>query len=87
MNIAEGSRRMRSAGRTFLLASLGTLTLSLLCLLIPVFVPQYIQAAGNVNFLTLFCGLSFYLCAIALVLGVVLWLAGWIVEGFAQPAP
>jgi hypothetical protein len=86
MNLIEGSKRMRSAGRIVLLASLSFVTLTILLTVIPALVPQYIQIGGYFHLLFAFPGLFLNLCVIALILGAVLWIAGWIVEGFAQPA-
>jgi hypothetical protein len=75
MNISEGARRMQSAGRWIFLINFAFM----LCLFgADVLLPPYMR-----NFRLL--GIVPLLFPI-LALSAALWLAGWIVEGFAKDA-
>jgi len=78
MNAAEGARRMQTAGRwmVFTPVSLGLL---FICLS---FVIAYLPVGRNSLGFPLFAFVPLLL--LIGILGVFLWLAGWIVEGFAQ---
>jgi hypothetical protein len=73
MNVMEGARRMRRAGRWMVLIPL--LVTIFLCLL------SFIAYALNRR-------AGFIVFAVPLIpieiLGMILWLAGWIVEGFGK---
>ena len=77
MNIAEGARRMKYAGRWMVLFPLSAFLLFVCILTVTVFLPgatiRYFQAT---QLLVLPLPIAF--------IGVVLWLAGWITEGFAK---
>jgi hypothetical protein len=72
MNINEGARRMRKAGRWLIVLPLVLLTI---VSVVGCFVVRY-----NPRFALGLIPISIPL----LIPGVVLWLAGWIVEGFAK---
>jgi hypothetical protein len=78
MNIAEGARRMQTAGRwmVFVPVSLGLL---FICLLLVI---AYLPIGKNSPGFPLFAFVPLLLPIGTL--GVLLWLADWIVEGFAQ---
>jgi hypothetical protein len=82
MNIAGGARRMRRVGQYLLFAALGVFAL-LLCVL----AVALLRPSLGIGFALLDLILLPLLVAAP---GAVLWLAGWIVEGFAekdQPGP
>jgi hypothetical protein len=75
MNITEGARRMQSAGRWIFLinAAFG------LCLVgVDLLLPPYMRDFRLLGIVPLLFPI--------LVLGAALWLAGWIVDGFAKDA-
>jgi hypothetical protein len=73
MNVYEGARRMRRAGRWIVFISL--IATALLCLL------SFFAYAMNLKHGII--TLAILLLPIE-ILGGILWLAGWIVEGFAK---
>lgn len=81
MAIVEGCRRLRFAGRSigltgFSMLAVGFLTTGVICQI------QYKPAAMLVQALD---SLVFYMGGIAFVFGGLIWLGGWILEGFASP--
>jgi hypothetical protein len=78
MNSAEGARRMQTAGRwmVFIPVSMGLL---FICLALVI---AYLNSGKNSPGFSLFAFVPLLL-PIG-VIGIFLWLAGWIVEGFAQ---
>lgn len=82
MNIHEGARRMRQSGRAMVLVSLSAFVLYVLFSAAYTFLPSYLHVD---NILRIVLPLLFFLawlCALALVVGGALWVAGWILEGF-----
>ena len=80
MNVTEGAKRMMLAGRWIVAAGLLIWLLSML-----------VRASDLFNLGNLPIGVRFLLNALALSIpialaGGVLWLAGWIIEGFAKEA-
>ncbi|MGD0682185.1 MAG: hypothetical protein ABR990_09040 [Terracidiphilus sp.] len=76
MNVEEGAKRMRRAGKWIVLIPLVvTVLLSVI---------SFIAYAMNRNHGII--ALAILLLPIE-ILGGILWLAGWIVEGFAKDAP
>jgi hypothetical protein len=77
MNVAEGARRMKHAGLWMVLFPLSALLLFVGVLIVAAFLPgpviRYVQVAQ----------LLVFPLPIAFM-GAILWLAGWIVEGFAK---
>jgi hypothetical protein len=78
MNVSEGVRRMQSAGRWMIMVPLTALLVS-----IAVGLAAALLHAGS-SPLSIFMMLP--LLAPLAVLGGVLWLAGWILEGFTKEA-
>jgi hypothetical protein len=80
MNVSEGARRMRFAGQRlvlFALTALGTMVVFMLLLaLLP---------SGHFSGIAVFEFVP--LCLPIAALGALLWLAGWIVEGFGKKEP
>ena len=76
MNVSEGAKRMRQAGRWIAIISLAVCLLAV----VAVFV------LGIQNLLVGF-GVCINLFIPIAIAGVILWIAGWIVEGFAKETP
>jgi hypothetical protein len=74
MNVDEGARRMQQAGRWMVFIPLTIAFLFIAC----ASVAPFLGASGSMTFNIL--PLLFFLS----LPGAALWLAGWIVEGFAQ---
>lgn len=75
MNIQEGARRMQKAGRWLIALPLG--------LLLILFIVWAVEVLFVRNDLRNPLGMTLF-CIPFLVPGTALWLAGWIVDGFAK---
>ncbi len=74
MNVHEGARRMKRAGKWLVMMPVAAiLILSIIVEIGALFAPGKGDPA-----------ILFPLCLPLLVPGILLWIAGWIVEGFAQ---
>jgi hypothetical protein len=78
MNVAEGARRMMFAGRWIVFVALIGSILFVGLMLILAYLPssQFLHGFALLEFIPLFFPLA--------LIGASLWLAGWIVEGFAK---
>ncbi len=83
MNLIEGSKRMQRAGRTLFPISLSILVV-FVALSAFAYQSNYFVIRGILNLLS---PLFIWLCGITLISGAMLWIAGWILEGFAEQAP
>jgi hypothetical protein len=82
MNIMEGAKRMQRAGRAIVIIALSVFVLCALIALVSSFLPMYLHVDA---FFTIFLPLvitAVSFCAVAIVVGGVLWVGGWILEGF-----
>jgi hypothetical protein len=78
MNVIEGTKRMQRAGRWMVIIALGLCVLMLCWTAISFLLPSYVHGYGVSDLILLL----FFVA----VPGAVLWLAGWILEGFAKEA-
>jgi hypothetical protein len=78
MNVAEGARRMQQAGRWMVLIPLGASLLFVGSFLVLAYLPAgaEVHGFGVLGIVPLLMSIE--------IPGAALWLAGWIVEGFAQ---
>ena len=82
MNIVEGARRMHRAGRAMVILSLSVFTLCAIAAGIYAFMPSYLHVSEVFNIVLPILLTAIWMCAGAGALGTVLWLTGWILEGF-----
>jgi len=82
MNVSEGALRMRCAGRWMLLIPVSVFVLFLCISEVFAYlrIGNYLNGFGMIHLL-------FSLLFLVAVPGAALWLAGWIVEGFAKDTP
>jgi cadmium resistance protein CadD (predicted permease) len=78
MNVAEGARRMQFAGRWMVFFALIAAGLFLIMTLIVAYLPSgsFIHGIALLGFIPLSVPIA--------TVGAILWLAGWIVEGFSK---
>jgi len=78
MNVAEGARRMQYAGRwmVFIPLTASILFLGLTAVLVYLPAGEHLHGFALLEFIPLFLPIA--------AVGALLWLAGWIVEGFAK---
>ena len=82
MNVLEGARRMQVVGKTINLTTAGFMLLGFVVSLI-------LNATGTAAMLPpALSGMMLIIAGVwPLLLGGILWIAGWILEGFATPRP
>jgi quinol-cytochrome oxidoreductase complex cytochrome b subunit len=78
MNVAEGARRIKTAGRWIVLFSLCTFVFALFVLAVLAYLPigRLVHSIGMLDLVLLLLMIA--------TPGAGLWLAGWITEGFAK---
>jgi hypothetical protein len=76
MNVAEGASRMKRAGRWMILIALAACVFLLFLTALSFLLPQYLPRYGTSDMILLLLFIAFP--------GAFLWLAGWILEGFAK---
>ena len=86
MNIIEGASRMQRAGRALVILALSAFTLCALGAGICALLPSLLHVREILGVLIPLVFGAVWLCTIALLLGAVLWIAGWILEGFFHHA-
>jgi hypothetical protein len=81
MNVEEGSRRMRTAGRNVVMIAF-CIVLLLFCLAIVDVL--YGPHSGNINWVMMMLEEAMSVATMTMFVGVALWIAVWIVKGFSQ---
>ncbi len=84
MNLIEGSKRMQQSGRAMVIIALAAFTLCVLCSGIFAFLPSEFHVDEVLRIVLPVLLLLVGVCGALLALGALLWIAGWIVEGFAH---
>jgi hypothetical protein len=84
MNILEGSRRMQHGGRRILLGALAFFALLVVLFEVWVYLRDSIHPDFVAQSVVQFVFFMIPLAVIAILIGGVLWLAGWILAGFAK---
>lgn len=82
MNIAEGAARMQRAGRAMVILALCAFALCAIAAGIYAFLPSYLHVTEVFSIVLPLLLTVIWICAMAIALGTVLWVAGWILEGF-----
>ncbi len=86
MNIMEGAKRMQRAGRAIVILGLSVFVLCALASAVIAFLPMYLHVSA---FFTIFLPILIsvvWFCAVAIAVGGILWVGGWILEGFFHHA-
>ena len=81
MNVEEGSRRMRKAGRIIAIIALSVVLLSFFLAIVNAL---YGTSSGRINYVMFMLEEVMSLSAMMVIAGAALWIAGWIVKGFSQ---
>ncbi len=84
MNIVEGARRMQRAGRAMVILALCAFALCVIAAGVYAFLPSYLHLSEVIGILLPALFSVTWICAMALLLGAILWIASWILEGFAH---
>ena len=81
MNIKEGTSRMQRAGRAMVIIALSAFVLCAIGACIDALLPSYLHVENLILVLPILLSVI-GVCAMATALGTVLWVAGWILDGF-----
>jgi hypothetical protein len=84
MNILEGSRRMQHGGRRILLGSLAFFVLLVVLFETWVYLRDSIHPEILAQWLVQFVFIMLSVTVVVILLSAMLWLAGWILAGFAK---
>ncbi len=84
MNVVEGSRRMHRAGRAMVIVSASVFTLCAVIAGVYALLPSQFHVSEVFSIVLPVLLTAIWICAAAGALGTVLWLAGWILEGFTH---
>jgi hypothetical protein len=84
MNLTEGANRMQRAGRTMVTIALCAFTLCALLSAIYAFLPSSAHSAVFFGVVSPLIFTVIWISAMTIAVGTVLWIAGWILEGFAK---
>jgi polyferredoxin len=84
MNVTEGAIRMQRAGRAMVIIALAAFVLSAVLSGIYAFLPSSFHIAEMFGVLLPAVFTVLWMSAMAIAAGSVLWIAGWILEGFAK---
>jgi hypothetical protein len=84
MNIDEGARRMQRAGRAMVILALSVFALCAIFAGIYAFLPSYLHVTEVFSIVLPMLLIVLWICGTAIAVGIVLWVAGWILEGFAH---
>jgi hypothetical protein len=82
MNIREGANRMQRAGRAMVIIALCAFALCAIGAGVYAFMPSYLHVTEVFGIVLPILLSVIWVCAMAVGLGMVLWVAGWILDGF-----
>ena len=86
INVTEGARRMQRAGRAIVIITLTAFTLCACVAALYTFLPSSFQITSVISVVLPMLFTVMWVSVMALGLSVVLWMGGWILEGFAKRA-
>lgn len=87
MNVREGLRRMQHAGRRITIVSVIALVLMVVLFEAWVYLRDVQHADAVMPFLVHVVFWVVPVAALGIVVGVILWVAGWIMDGFTKSNP
>lgn len=82
MNILEGASRMQRAGRALVIIALAVFALCVVGAGIFAFLPEYLHVREVLGVIIPLAFGAVWICAMAFLVGGLLWVSGWILEGF-----
>lgn len=87
MNILEGASRMQRAGRALVIIALSAFALCAILSVVYAFLPAYLHVSEIFGIVLPMLIAVLWICAVAIALGAILWVGGWILEGFFHHHP
>jgi hypothetical protein len=82
MNMKEGARRMQRSGRAMVIIALSAFALCAIAAGVYAFLPSYLHVTEVIGIVLPILLTVVWICATATGLGTILWVAGWILDGF-----
>lgn len=82
MNMKEGARRMQRAGRAMFIIALSAFAVCAIAAGVYAFLPPYLHATEVIGIVLPILLTVVWICATATGLGTILWVAGWVLDGF-----
>ncbi|HWE84753.1 MAG TPA: hypothetical protein VG267_07400 [Terracidiphilus sp.] len=82
MNMKEGARRMQRAGRATVILSLSAFALCAIAAGVYAFLPSSLHVTEVFGIVLPMLLTAIWICATTTGLGTILWLGGWILDGF-----
>lgn len=87
MNVQEGASRMQRAGRAMVILALSAFALCAVLSAVYAFLPAYVHVSEILGIVLPLLIAVLWICATAIGLGAILWIGGWILEGFFHHHP
>jgi len=82
MNIMEGAKRMQRAGRAIVIIALSVFALCAISAGVYAFLPAYLHVSEVFTIVLPILVTVVWFCAVTIAVGGILWVGGWILEGF-----
>lgn len=82
MNIMEGAKRMQRAGRAIVIVALSAFALCIIISAGYAFLPSFFHVSVVFTVVLPLLATVGWFCAVATFVGGILWVGGWILEGF-----
>jgi hypothetical protein len=82
VNVIEGAKRMQRAGRAMVIIALSVFALCAIAAAVYAFLPAYLHVSEVFTIVLPIVVTVAWFCAVAIAVGGILWVGGWILEGF-----
>jgi hypothetical protein len=84
MNVIEGAKRMQRAGRALLIIALSAFAFCAIAACVYAFLPAYLHISEVFRIVLPLLVTVIWFCAVGIAVGGILWIGGWILEGFVH---
>jgi hypothetical protein len=84
MNVVEGAKRMQRAGRALLIIALSAFAFCAVAAAVYAFLPSYLHVSEVFTVVLPLLITAVWFCSVAIAVGGILWIGGWILEGFVH---
>jgi hypothetical protein len=84
MNVIEGAKRMQRAGRALVIIALSAFALCAIGAGVYAFLPSSLHVSEVITVVLPLLITAIWFCSVAIAVGGILWIGGWILEGFVH---
>ena len=84
MNVIEGAKRMQRAGRALLIIALSVFAFCAIAACVYAFLPSYLHISEVFRVVLPLLVTVIWFCSVGIAVGGILWIGGWILEGFVH---